>query len=138
VSQEVEVVHRLFQAVKVWDVEGLLACNDPAVVITESAELPYGGTYTGIDGARRHATAFARTCHPWLVDPAEQRPAFLDSGAGAIAVCFRHQARNPDTGSELDTPEVGVHAVAGGRVTASTMYHLNPAELAAFLAEQSS
>jgi len=136
-SQDLEVVQRLFRAVKVWDVDGLLACYDPAVVITESAELPYGGTYTGIDGARRHAMEFARTWHPWLLDPAEQRPVFLDSGTGTIAVCFRHQARNPDTGSELDTPEVGVYEVADGRVIASTMYHLNPAELAAFLAAQS-
>jgi len=137
-SQDLEVVQRLFRAVKVWDVEALLACYDSAVVITESAELPYGGTYTGIDGARQHAMAFARTWHPWLADPAEQRPVFGDSGTGTIVVCFRHQARNPDTGSELDTPEVGVYEVAAGRVTASTMYHLNPAELAAFLAEQSS
>ena len=135
-SQDLEVVQRLFSAVRVWDVEGLLACYDPAVVIIESAELPYGGTYTGLDGARRHALEFARTWHPWLVDPADQRPVFLDSGTGTIAVCFRHQARNPETGSELDTPEVGVYEVAGGRVIASTMYHLNPAELAAFLAEQ--
>lgn len=136
-SQDLEVVQRLFRAVKVWDLEGLLACYDPAVVITESAELPYGGTYTGLDGARRHALAFARTWHPWLVDPADQRPVLGDSGTGTVVVCFRHRARNPDTGSELDTPEVGVYAVSGGRVIASTMYHLNPAELTAFLAEQS-
>jgi hypothetical protein len=79
---------------------------------------------------------FARIWHAWLPDPAEQRPAFVDSGTGTIAVCFRHQAPNPDTGSELDTPEVGVYEVAGGRVIASTMYHLNPAELTTFLAEQ--
>lgn len=61
VPPQVAVVRRLLDAVERRDLAAILDCYDPQVEIVEVASLPYGGTYSGLDGARRHAVEFARS-----------------------------------------------------------------------------
>ena len=51
----IEIVHKVYDAFKRQDLEGLLTLVDPDCVVTQDASLPWGGRYVGHDGV----TAFA-------------------------------------------------------------------------------
>ena len=126
------VVKRLFAAVEQRDGDALLACYTDNVRIEEAASLPYGGTFHGLDGARRHsdlwrrwwlpfkATAWARTMDAQFFDAGEH-----------VFVRWRHRAVAANR--QLDEPTLGLYRVARGRVAEATMFHLDSAALLAFL-----
>jgi ketosteroid isomerase-like protein len=59
-SDEVEVVRRLFAAVEDRDLEQILACYSDEVEIHEADVLAYGGIWRGREGAVAHAVGFMR------------------------------------------------------------------------------
>lgn len=129
-----DVVRRLFHAVEARNLDGLLECYAEDVQIHEASGLPYGGTYRGLDEARRHALAFVQTWAPYPASPGQGMvPQFVYTGGGTVVVLFRHRARDPRTGLTLDGPEVGVYDVAGGRIVSSRMFHFDPSVLTRFL-----
>jgi ketosteroid isomerase-like protein len=129
----VEVVRRLFEAVEHRDFEGVLACYAPDVEIYESPALPYGGVFAGEDGVRRHAAAFMRA---WgrLQPPGQagMAPRLAELDDETVVVVFTHRAADPETGRQLQTPEIGLYTLRDGRVRRSQMFHFDPTELARF------
>lgn len=58
-SQEnLDAIRRVFAAVQRRDAEGVFCGYVPDVVIREADSLPYGGVYTGLEGAKRHSKGF--------------------------------------------------------------------------------
>ena len=133
-SDEVEVVRRLFAAVEDRDLDRLLACYAADVEIHEADGLPYGGIWRGRDGATAHAAGFLQA---WaaLQGPEEVPLAaqFWDDGAGTVCVLFRHRAANPLSGSRFDAPEVGIYQVRDEEVVRSQMFHADSEAVARFL-----
>jgi uncharacterized protein len=133
-SDDVDVVRRLFAAVENRDFDRLLACYSDDIEINEADVLPYGGVWRGRDGVAGHAAGFMRV---WggLQGAEESRldAQFLSDGAGTVCAVFRHRAFDPATGARFDAPEVGVYKVRGGRVVRSQMFHADSAAVSAYL-----
>jgi ketosteroid isomerase-like protein len=134
VTEDVEVVRRLFTAVEERDFGGLLSCYSDDVEINEAAVLPWGGVWRGRDGVAAHAAEFMRT---WgaLQGPQELQldAQFFSDGAGTVCAVFRHCGVDPASGACFDAPEVGVYQVRDGRVVKSQMFHADSAAVVAFL-----
>jgi uncharacterized protein len=134
VSDDVDVVRRLFGAVERRDRDGLLACYADDVEISEAAVLPYGGVYRGHDGALAHALGFLASWTPYQgPDEIKLDPHFWGDGAGTVCVLFRHRAVDPMRGVRLDAPEVSIYQVQDGRIARSQMFHADSAAIAQFL-----
>ena len=84
-SDEVQVVRRLFAAVEDRNLENLLACYSDDVEIREAEELPYGGTWRGRAGAAAHAAAVLGS---WGAlqdrETCSLEPHFWGDGAGTV------------------------------------------------------
>jgi ketosteroid isomerase-like protein len=133
-SDEVEVVRRLFATVEDRDLERMLACYSDDVEICEAEVLPYGGIWRGKEGATAHAVGFMRS---WaaLQGPGERvlGARFWGDGAGLVCVLFRHRAVDPVGGARFDAPEVGIYQVRDERVVRSQMFHADSAAVLGFL-----
>jgi ketosteroid isomerase-like protein len=133
-SDEVEVVRRLFAAVEERDLEAALACYSDDVEIHEADVLPYGGIWRGREGAAAHAVGFMRA---WaaLQGPRERQldAQFWGDGAGTVCGLFRHRAVDPVGGARIDAPEVGIYQVRDERVVRSQMFHADSAAVIGFL-----
>jgi ketosteroid isomerase-like protein len=133
-SDDVEVVRRLFAAVEDRNLDHVLACYSDDVEITEADALPYGGVWRGRSGAAAHAEAFMRA---WgdLQGPEESRldGRFWGDGAGTVCAVFRHRAFDRATGARFDAPEVGIYRIRDDRVVRSQMFHADSAAVVGFL-----
>jgi ketosteroid isomerase-like protein len=135
-SDDIDVVRRLFDAVEARDLDRVLDCYSDDVEIAEAEVLPYGGVWRGREGAAGHAEAFMRA---WggLQGPEESR---LDArlwgdGAGTVCAVFHHRARDRVSGNRFDAPEVGIYRIRDGRVAASQMFHADSAAVIRFLSK---
>ncbi|WP_175442345.1 nuclear transport factor 2 family protein [Humibacillus sp. DSM 29435] len=128
---------RLFDAVSAQDVAALLRCYHPEVTILESGELPYGGTYRGLEGALEHVRSFQAAWAPFMDRSQPLARSLTCDGEGTVTVAFRHQARSLASGRTLDEPEIGTYQVRDGLVIRSQMFHFEPAALCHFLSEES-
>lgn len=135
-SDDVDVVRRLFAAVEDRDFDRLLACYSDDIEINEADVLPYGGVFRGRDGIAAHAEGFMRA---WgeLQGAEESRldAQFFDDGAGTVCAVFRHRAVDPVSGARFDAPEVGVYQVRDEQVVRSQMFHADSAAVVNFLNE---
>jgi ketosteroid isomerase-like protein len=135
-SDEVEVVRRLFAAVEDRDLERMLACYADDVEIHEADVLPYGGTWRGHEGAVAHAAGFLSTWDAF--QGPEEIPLhaqFWGDGAGTVCALFRHRAVDPARGERFDAPEVSIYVVCDERVVRSQMFHADSAAVVRFLRE---
>jgi uncharacterized protein len=130
----IEVLQRLFRAVDERDLKTLLDCYDPDVEINESPSLPYGGVYRGHDGVRRHAAGFM---HAWgayqTPGMVGMEPSFAEVDAETVVAVFRHRAKDAESSRRLNTPEIGLYTIRGGKVCRTQMFHFDPAELVRFI-----
>lgn len=133
-TDDVDVVRRMFTAVEERDFDGLLACYSDDVEINEAAVLPWGGVWRGPEGVAAHAAAFMRT---WgsLQGPRESQldAQFFSDGAGTVCAVFRHRGVDPVSGARFDAPEVGVYRIHDDRVVRSQMFHADSAAVVTFL-----
>jgi ketosteroid isomerase-like protein len=133
-SDDVEVVRRLFTAVEDRDLDRVLDCYSDDVEIREAEVLPYGGVYHGTEGAAAHAEGFMRA---WgnLQGLEESRldARFWGDGAGTVCAVFRHRAHDHASGKRIDAPEVGIYRIRDNRVANSQMFHADSAALVDFL-----
>lgn len=133
-TRNCDIVRRLFDAVAVRDLGPMYEIYDPAVVIKEASSLPYGGEYHGHEGMVRHGIAFARTWDPFQGEQERALdPEFFDTG-DHVFVLWHQRARSP-SGIQLDLPATSVYRLREGQIVASTMHHLDTAELLHFLSE---
>jgi uncharacterized protein len=135
-TDEVEVVRRLFAAVEDRDLARVLACYADDVEIHEAEVLPYGGIWRGHEGAAAHAAAFLSTWQA-LQGPDEipLHAHFWSDGAGTVCVLFRHRAVAPAGGERFDAPEVSIYQVRDDRVVRSQMFHADSAAVVRFLGD---
>lgn len=133
-SDDVDVVRRLFAAVEARNLEQLLDCYTDDVEIREADVLPYGGVWRGHEGAVTHAMGFLGAWQA-VQGPDEIR---LDAhiwgdGIGTVCALFRHRATDPNDGERLDAAEVGIYHVRNGQVARSQMFHADSDAVARFL-----
>ena len=138
-SDAMDVVRRLFAAVERRDREAVLACYAEDVEIHEAAVLPYGGTRRGLSGALAHAQGFRAAWDPYQ-GPDEVRldPHLWGDASDTVCALFRHRAVNPERGTRLDAPEVGVYQVRDGKVVRSQMFHADSTAVVRFLTDAGS
>jgi ketosteroid isomerase-like protein len=135
-SDDIEVVRRLFAAVEDRDFDALLACYADNIEINEAEVLPYGGVWRGREGVAAHATGFMRAWGDLQgADEARLDAQFFSDGTGTVCAVFRHRAVDPATGARFEAPEVGVYQVRGERVARSQMFHADSAAVVRFLDE---
>jgi uncharacterized protein len=138
-TDDVDVVRRLFDAVERRDLDGVLACYAEDVEITEAATLPYGGTYRGRAGALAHSAGFLAAWTPYQgPDEIKLDARFWGDGAGKVCVLFRHRAFDHVRNVRVDEPEVSIYEVADGKVLRSRMFHADSAAIARFLRDAGS
>ena len=110
-SDELEVVRRLFAAVEEHDLERMLACYADDVEIHEADVLPYGvispvmkAQWLAPRGSSAHGQPFG---------PEEMRldARFWGDGAGRSACLFRHRAADPVSRARFDAPQVCIYQV---------------------------
>lgn len=132
--ENLENVHRLFKAVEEFNVAEVLATYAPEIVIRDSESLPYGGTYHGLEGAKRHVEGAARTWNPFKPSSAERKldAVFLDSGEYVI-VLWRLKGLEVSSGRMLDSPTVSVYKMRDGKIIESQMFYSDTATILKFL-----
>jgi uncharacterized protein (DUF1330 family)/ketosteroid isomerase-like protein len=129
-----DVARRLFAAVEARDLEAVLASYDPDVEIHEAGSLPYGGTYAGLDGATRHAVAYAGTWDPLQTDAERTLDwTVVASGDEEVVVRWHQRGLDPDTGAAFDGEVVSVYRVRDGRVREARMFHADTDAVVRFL-----
>lgn len=133
---DITVITRLFDAVSARDLAALLRCYHTEVTIHECSELPYGGTYRGLEGAIEHARSFQAAWGPFMDPSRPLTPSLTRDGEGTVTVQFRHQARSLASGRTLDEPEISIYQVRDGLVIRSQMFHFEPQSLCRFLSEE--
>jgi ketosteroid isomerase-like protein len=135
-TDDVDVVRRMFTAVEERDFDGLLACYSDDVEINEADVLPWGGVWRGREGVAAHAAEFMRT---WgaLQGPQESQldAQFFSDGSGTVCAVFRHRGVDPASGARFDAPEVGVYRIRDDRVVRSQMFHADSAAVVTFLSK---
>jgi uncharacterized protein len=133
-SDDIEVVRRLFAAVEDRDFDALLVCYSDDVEINEAEVLPYGGIWRGRDGVAGHAAGFMAAWGDLQgAEEARLDAQFFTDGAGTVCAVFRHRAFDPVSGARFDAPEVGLYQVRGQRVVRSQMFHADSAAVVDFL-----
>ena len=122
-QQPVEIVKRLFDAVRRHDQVGVLEVYDPAIVIHEAPSLPYGGDYHGHAGGLQHLNGYYQVWDPLRpADRQEETPVFLETTEEYVVVLWREEAVAPRSGRRLDLPALGVYKVQEGKVIESKMF----------------
>ena len=133
-TDDIEVVRRMFAAVEERDFDGLLACYSDDIEINEASVLPWGGVWRGPDGVAAHAVAFMQTWGAYQGPTEAQLDAqFFSDGAGTVCAVFRHRAHDTATGERFDAPEIGVYQVREDRVVRSQMFHADSAAVVEYL-----
>jgi ketosteroid isomerase-like protein len=133
-SENGDLVRRLFKAVEARDLEAVLACYDEDIEIHEAGALPYGGVYRGHEGAIQHAAGWLEA---WgqLQTPDEYRldATFLEGEGDTVGAVFRHRAVDSEHGERFDAPEVGIYQIRAGKIVRSQMFHADSADVLDFL-----
>jgi uncharacterized protein len=130
-TADLDIVKRLFSAVRQRDGAGVLSCYAPDVIIREEPSLPYGGEYLGHEGGRRHAAGFVK-CWQGLQSEAdlEVHPQFFEA-VGTVVVLWRQRAMRAE--ERLDVPAVGVYHVRNARIVEARMSYFDLPALLGFL-----
>ncbi len=106
--------------------DAMRATLDPAVVLHQSPDLPYGGEFRGHEGYRRWAEAMRN-----IFDRVDARsPAFYEKGETVVVTC-ELVTRIRVTGNELRLPMVQVVTVQSGKIIEFRPFYWNVPEYVA-------
>jgi uncharacterized protein len=122
----IEVVRQVYAAFARQDLAGVFAAFDPAVELTQSREVPWGGEYRGVEGAR---TFFAKLTQ--TVQSHVETERFIDAGDQVVQVGHTRGVIRA-TGGAFDVPEVHVWTLRAGKIIRFQAYIDNSKMLAAF------
>lgn len=119
-SKNVNLVRNMYASFEKGDVASVLAAMDPQIEWNEAENFPYadGNPYIGPDAVVQGV--FARLGGEWdywnlVIEE------ILDAGESVVAL-GRYQARNKETGSEIDAQFAHVWRFKDGRATAFQQY----------------
>lgn len=121
----VEVVESIYDAFVSGDVPALLERFDQDIEIRQSAELPWGGTFRGHDGALQFLAALTRH-----IQTEVEVERMIAAGDTVIEI-GRTQGRAVDSGREFSIDEIHVWRLRDGRAVALEAYVDNEAMKAA-------
>ena len=125
-SQEnVELVRGVYAAFGRRDVEDVARCVSPDFVAEQSPELPWGGSYRGLDGLQKFLAALTSHVHSNL---AAER--FLDAGENVVLI-GRTQGTTVADGRPFDVPVAHVWKIRDGKLVEFRPYIDNPTMLSA-------
>lgn len=132
-SENLETIRCLFQAVENRDVASVLAAYGPEIIIRDAASLPYGGTHHGLEGAKQHIEVAAQTWnHLQPTDERKMDAVFLAAGEHVI-VLWRLKGLEVSSGRTLDVPTVSVYRMRDSKIVESQMFYSDTAAIVQFL-----
>lgn len=111
-----ETVARLYEAFEAGDTAAAFACFDPEIVISQSAELPWGGTYRGLEEA---AAFFTRLTSRIRTQVKVER--FVLAG-DTVVESGRTEGIALESGREFSIPETHVFKVRDGKIVRMEAY----------------
>ena len=126
-------VRRLFDAVERRDHAAVAAAYDKDIVIHEAASLPYGGDYSGHEGAWRHGHGFLAAWDRFQPDDNRSLESRIIADGDHVVVLWRHKVENAETGDKIDLPAVSVYQMRDGKIVDSRMFQFDTAALVQFL-----
>jgi ketosteroid isomerase-like protein len=118
--ENVELVERLYEAFARRDVPEITRVLSPEVEIFQSTDLPWGGTYKGIDQFGFFFRNLTQHINSTLVFER-----YLDSGDHVVAI-GRTQGTVVATGHPFDVPIVHLWEIRDGKVLCFRPYIDNP------------
>jgi uncharacterized protein len=104
---------------------------DPAIVINQSPELPWGGVHRGHGGAVAFSTQLLRH-----VDSQAVTERLFAAGDDVVVQVGRTKGKAIASGMTFEIPEVHVWRLCAGRVVGFEAYIDTPAMLKALVADQ--
>lgn len=123
-ERDIEKVEEIYAAYGRRDADAMLQLVAPDVAITQSTELPWGGSYRGHSGAREFLAALSK-----YLDSRVVIERLIDAGSQVVAV-GRTVGKARGTDLEFDVPLVHVWSFKEGLVTHFEPYVDNPTLLA--------
>jgi uncharacterized protein YciI/ketosteroid isomerase-like protein len=132
--RNVDAIRALYAAIEARDADAVWRVHADDVVVHEAPSLPYGGTYFGPDGVRRHAFGYVAAWNPVQRDEDRRLDPELVADGDRVAVLWHQRAHDHATGEAMDMPMVTIHTMVGGRVVESRMFHFDTVVLRDLLA----
>lgn len=130
-ASPLEVVEGLYRAFETQDIEAIFSCFAEDVVITQSEELPWGGTFQGLEAA---AGFFMNLTSRIQTKVAVDR--FIVAG-DTVVETGRTEGTAVATGRGFSIAETHVFKVANGKITRMEAYVDNAAMLEAIAGPES-
>jgi ketosteroid isomerase-like protein len=122
-QQNLQIVKRLFSAVRQRDEAGVLEAYHPDIQIHESPSLPYGGDHHGHQQAIQHMKGYYRFWDPLRPPTGEHKEGiWLETTGDYVMVMWQEDAIMPGSGERIELPVIGVYKVQDGRVIESRMF----------------
>ena len=115
-SQNVEIVKRMYEASQSGDLTIARACFDPEFIVDASVR-PDGTTGRGWDAMVKIIGEWIEAFDGWHEEIEELR----DSGDQVVAVATQ-RGRSKVTGIDVETRYAVVYEIDGGRITRMTLY----------------
>jgi uncharacterized protein len=128
-QQNVEVVRSIYHAMKTGDFAGLFSSISPSVKIWQTEELPWGGSYEGVDEAK---IFFGKVNSSLSSTVALER--FIDSGDFIVAI-GRTQGATRERETAFDVPLIHLWEVREGKIASLRVFLENATMLAALSGE---
>jgi ketosteroid isomerase-like protein len=124
-STDLDVIKRIYTAFNTHDFGIIEEAFDPEIEIWQSELLPWGGRFTGHQGAVAFFTGLLSH-----VDSAVTVEQFIDAGDHVIEI-GRTAGKVVATGASFDMPEIHVWGLQEGKAVSMHAYIDHPAMLAA-------
>jgi ketosteroid isomerase-like protein len=124
-SGNTDLVAKGYQAFAAGDVDTVLAMIDPSITVWQTDELPWGGSYEGIEGFMEFFGKLLGTITS-SVEPAQ----IFEAGEHVVQVGRTRGTVNA-TGAAFDVAEVHVWELRDGKAVSLRSYIDTPAMLAA-------
>lgn len=121
----VQFIRQVYAALKHKDAAALAALSREDIQIQQSEELPWGGTYIGVEAAMRFFTRVGS-----YLDSSVNVERVLDAG-NCIVTTGRTAGITKTTGTAFDVPVVHVWRVEGDKIAALHVFLDNPSILPA-------
>ena len=109
IKNSVEVITGLYEALARRDMPTITGLIDPEIIVSQTALLPWGGEYHGMEGVRKFFGELFRTIESQLA--VEE---FVDAGDKVIVI-GKTRGRVLATGAEFNIRAVHVWTVKGGK-----------------------
>jgi ketosteroid isomerase-like protein len=124
-SENTELVVRIYDAMAARDLDALLTMIDPSVTVWQTEELPWGGHYEGIEGFGAFALNLIGT-----ITSAVEIERIYEAG-NHVVQSGRTRGTVNATGVEFDVAETHIWELRDGKAVAMRAYIDTPAMRAA-------